>query len=73
MTIIAKIGSLKAHFYSSFSFRDKLLKTAKIISVIFSFKYKVHNLRIQVILYFINLNHQSLDVSMVIASIIIVF
>ena len=41
------------------------MKTSKIMRVVSSFEHKVHNRRIQVSLYFINLNHQRLDVSMV--------
>ena len=46
-------------------------KIPKIIRVISPFKHKVRKWRIQVILYSINLNHQGLDVSMVITGIII--
>ena len=45
-------GPFKSHFY-------KLMKNSEILRVISPFKHKVHNWMIQVILYFINLNHQS--------------
>ena len=61
----------KTHFYSSFSFRCKLLKVSKILCVISPFKH-VDVWRIQVVLCFKNIKHQSLDVSIVITKIIIV-
>ena len=69
-----EICSLKFQdpFYSFFSFCGKLFKIPKILHIISPLKHIVHDWRIQVILRFINLNHEGLYVSMVITSNIIV-
>ena len=57
----------KSHFY-------ELLKNSEILRVISPFKHKFHNWGFTklFLVCFINLNHQSLDVSMVITSVIII-
>ena len=55
------------HMFASIAYKD--LHGHSIQS---HFRHKVYNWRIQVIPYFINLNHQNLDVSIVVPSVIVI-